>query len=162
MKFLARVLLLAAVPLGVAAIGHAQQHGHPMPQHHGAADAADARVAVDMPPMLRAHMLANMRDHMAAVQEILDALARDDAKHAAAVAEERLGMSSLPAHGAHDVAPFMPPAMQEIGTAMHRAASRFAVTVRDAEVAGDLRRAIDGVAQVTAQCVACHAAYRVK
>jgi cytochrome c556 len=45
---------------------------------------------------------------------------------------------------------------------MHRAASRLAVGARDAEVSGDLAGALAGLAEVMQQCVACHAAYRVR
>jgi len=44
---------------------------------------------------------------------------------------------------------------------MHHAASRFAVTSQEAAVTDDLRRALEGLAEVTRQCVACHAGYRL-
>jgi hypothetical protein len=52
--------------------------------------------------------------------------------------------------------------MQDAGTAMHRAASRFALAARDAGVTGDLKPALAGLAEITAQCVGCHAGYRLK
>ncbi|MBZ0248529.1 MAG: cytochrome c [Burkholderiales bacterium] len=60
------------------------------------------------------------------------------------------------------MAKFMPEGMQAIGTAMHRSASRFAVAAADAGASGDTRKALGALADVTAQCVACHAAYRMK
>jgi cytochrome c556 len=71
-------------------------------------------------------------------------------------------MSSLEAHGASHLAGFMPQGMQDIGTAMHKAASRFAVTAQEAGVTRDLPRALGALSEVTTQCVACHAAYRLK
>lgn len=68
--------------------------------------------------------------------------------------------SRLLATASH-MAPHMPQAMREIGTGMHRAASRFAVAAQEAAVTGDTRRALGGLAAVTRQCVACHAAYRI-
>jgi hypothetical protein len=70
-------------------------------------------------------------------------------------------MTSLQAHGASHLAKFMPEGMQTIGTGMHHAASRFAVTVRNVEVSGDLRAAFSALSEVSRQCVACHAAYRI-
>ncbi len=122
----------------------------------------DGRVAVEMPPMMRSHMLANMRDHLKALQEIQSQLAAGEYDAAAATAENRLGMTSLQSHGASHMAGFMPAGMQEIGSAMHRSASRFAVTAQDAAVTRDLPRALAALSEVTAQCVACHAAYRLK
>jgi len=122
----------------------------------------DARVAVDMPAMMQTHMLANMRDHLTAIQEIQSHLAAGEYDAAAGVAEKRLGMSSLETHGASHMAGFMPKGMQETGTAMHQAASRFAVISQETAVTRDLPRALGALSRVTAQCVACHASYRLK
>ena len=130
--------------------------------HHGAAPGSDGRELVQMPDDLVRPMLANMRDHLAALQEIQSAIAQDKLDEAASIAEARLGMSSLTLHGAHDVAPFMPAGMQDAGTGMHRAASRFAIAVKDAAVTGDSKPALAALAAVTAQCVACHAGYRIR
>lgn len=147
----------------------AQSSDHAMHDHqamHGAAASAkppaDARVAVRFPPQLREHTLGNMRDHLLALQQIQDALARQDYDQAADVAEQRLGMSSLGLHGAHEVAGFMPAGMQAAGTAMHRQASRFALAAREASATGDLRPPLAALAAVTGACVACHAGYRLE
>jgi len=121
----------------------------------------EQRTLVDLPAPMRAHMLANMRDHLAAIETISRLLAAGDYGAAADTAEARLGMSAMQAHGGDRMAPHMPEGMRAIGSAMHRAASRFAVAARDAEVADDLGAAFAGLAEVMAQCVACHNAYRV-
>ena len=123
--------------------------------------ADDSRQPVSMPAMMQEHMRANMRDHLLAISEIQVALASGHYDAAAEIAEKRLGMTSLDAHGARHVAGFMPEGMQAIGTAMHHAASRFAVTAQEAAVTSDLPRALGGLAEVTRQCVACHAGYRL-
>ena len=122
----------------------------------------DSRVAVDMPTMMQDHMRANMRDHLHAIQEIQSMLAVGEYDAAADIAEKRIGMSSLAAHDASHMAGFMPKGMQETGIAMHQAASRFAVTAQEAGVTRDLPRALGALSRVTEQCVACHAAYRLK
>lgn len=118
----------------------------------------DARQLVKLPRMMQNHLLGNMRDHLQSVHEIQAALASGSLDKAADVAEDRLGMSSLAMHGAAHMAPYMPKAMQEIGTEMHHAASRFALTAKE----GDLKRALEDLVKVTQQCVACHAAYRIR
>jgi cytochrome c556 len=55
----------------------------------------------------------------------------------------------------------MPKGMREIGTRMHRAASRFAVAAENAGVSNDVRLALAAFGDVMSQCVACHAAYRL-
>jgi cytochrome c556 len=136
--------------------------GYALAQHSHHAAPPDAREEVVFPPMMKAHILSNMRDHLAAIQEIQAYMAKAEVNAAAKVAETRLGMSSLENHGAQHAAQFMPKGMQEIGTNMHRAASRFAVTVVDSAVTNDLRPALSALAEVTAQCVGCHASYKIK
>jgi hypothetical protein len=107
-------------------------------------------------------MLANMRDHLQTLQEIQEHLGMGHANAAARVADARLGLSSLGMHGAAEVSKYMPQGMQATGGAMHRAASRFAIVVQDADVTGDMKPVFAALAEVTAQCVGCHAGYRLK
>jgi hypothetical protein len=152
--------LVSAIALSVSCTAQAQEHDHA--KHQAAGAVGEARIAVKFPKALRTHTLANMRDHLLALQEIQEALARSEFDRAAAISEERLGMTSLKLHGAHELAKYMPDGMQHIGTEMHHAASRFAVEATNAGVSGDLKPAIATLARVTRQCVACHSSYRVK
>lgn len=120
----------------------------------------DTRQLVELPDMMREHMLGNMRDHLAAITAIEEALAAGAFDQAADLAEARIGMSSLEAHHASHMAPYMPKQMQEIGTQMHRAASQFALVAKETAVDGNMKRAVGALAKITQQCVACHAAYR--
>lgn len=122
-----------------------------------AASDQDARQMVKLPDMMRQHMLSNMRDHLLALHDIQVALAKGELDKAGDIAEQRIGMSSLASHNAAHMAPYMPKAMQDIGTEMHHSASRFAITAKE----GDTLRALDSLSKVTQQCVACHAAYRL-
>ena len=118
----------------------------------------DPRQLVEFPEMMQRHMMANMRDHLAALDEIMGSLGRDELDQAADIAEYRLGMSALESHGAKHRARFMPAGMRQAGTAMHHAASRFALKAQE----GELQPAITALTEVTAACVACHAGYRVR
>ncbi|WP_230969181.1 cytochrome c [Nitrogeniibacter aestuarii] len=124
----------------------------------GATAAEDTREMVQMPPTMQAHMLANMRDHMKTIDGILRALSERRFDAAAELAEQRLGMSSLDDHGASHMARVMPPAMQAIGTGMHRAASRFALRAQEE----DAPAAYQALTEVTGACVACHDGYRIR
>lgn len=153
--------LILALPLG------AQQHDPAMHQKHMAAAsqssvAGDARQLVNFPAQMKAHTLANMRDHMLALQEIQTALASSDYDRAAEVAETRLGMTALTAHGAHESSKFMPKGMQDAGSAMHRSASRFATVAKDASVTGEIKPAVGALAEVMGACVSCHTGYRLQ
>jgi len=137
----------------------AQDHQHSMSET--TAVQADARQLVRFPEPMRLHTITSMRDHLLALQEIDVALSRNEFDKAATIAEQRLGMSSLELHGASHIAPFMPQGMQDIGTQMHRAASRFAVEAQNASASNDVRPALAALGTVMQQCVACHAAYRL-
>ena len=127
-----------------------------------AAHAADTRQLVEMPAPMQEHMLTNMRDHLVAMGEIQAALGKGDFDRASDIAEQRIGMSSLTTHGASHMAPYMPKGMQETGTAMHRAASRFARTAQETAVTNDMPRALGALGELTEQCTACHAGYRLR
>jgi hypothetical protein len=156
--------ILVAIVATVLACGNAtlavaqHHHGHDM----SSPSTPDARQLVEFPPMLAEETLANMRDHLQTLQEIQLHLGMGHPDIAAKIAEARLGMSSLGLHGAAEVSKYMPQGMQDAGEAMHRAASRFAITAQDASVTGDLKPVFAGLAEVTAQCVGCHAGYRLK
>ena len=152
---LSTAILFAA---GVAAAQHQGDHHH---QNHGMAT-TDTRILVKFPPQLVDHTLANMRDHLLALREINDALAKGQNDKAAAIAEKRLGMTSLQLHGAHEVSKYMPQSMQDVGTTMHRAASRFAIEAQNSDVTGDLKPALGVLSEVMSACVGCHAGYRFK
>lgn len=122
----------------------------------------EARQRVELPAMMQEHMLNNMRDHLRVLQEIQAALAQHEFEKAADIAEQRLGMSSLEAHGAAHMAPYLPKPMQDIGAEMHHAASRFARTAQDAAVKGDLSPVLAGYSKILQQCNVCHSAYRIR
>ncbi|KAB2914154.1 MAG: hypothetical protein F9K29_15425 [Hyphomicrobiaceae bacterium] len=157
-----RLVLVAALAGSTVlpvSVGLAQHTHHGA---HGAMSGSDTRQFVHFPDELREHTLANMRDHLLALQEIQEALARKQEDKAARIAEERLGMTSLKLHGAHEVAKYMPQGMQDVGSEMHRSASRLAIEAQNAAVTGDVRPALEALSQVTSQCVGCHAGYRLK
>lgn len=159
-----RPLFILAIAMAAACgpITAIAQHSHGQHSHHGAARGPDTREIVNFPPRLAEEMLANMRDHLQTLQEIQEQLGNGHADVAAKIAEARLGLSSLRMHNAAEVSKFMPQGMQQAGSAMHRAASRFAIVAQDADVTGDMKPVFAALADITAQCVGCHAGYRLK
>lgn len=118
----------------------------------------DRRRLVKLPEMMQRHMMSNMRDHLAAINEILANMASGNLDKAAEIAESRLGMSSLESHGASHMAGFMPEGMRQAGASMHKAASRFAVRAQE----GEALPAYKALSEVTSACVACHSGYRIR
>lgn len=173
-----RLLLIAALALVVSASAHAQD---PMAMHrmHMAAMANDTRQAVAFPPDMRDHTLANMRDHMQALSDILTAMAAGRYGEAAGIASTRLGMDSPAATGCkldasaqapqmsmapdmeQRMAAAMPDGMRKIGLEMHRSASAFAAEALKASKTGQAKPAMVALARVTQQCAACHSGYKL-
>jgi hypothetical protein len=158
-RWIPTLLSIALLVGALVATAQTQQHDlTPMP---AATAPPDPRQLVAFPEPMRMHTIANMRDHLLALQQIDEALSKNAFDQAASIAEQRLGLSSLEAHGAAHIAPYMPQAMQDIGTQMHRAASRFAVEAQNASASNDVRPALAALGTLMQQCVACHAAYRL-
>lgn len=166
--------LALALAAGASSLAHSVEAPDQGQHHHGSPAAPattaihppetvrDTRQLVNYPDPLRIHTLANMRDHLSAMGEILEALGNGSFDEASELAEQRLGMSSLGLHRAHEVAKYMPEGMREAGFAMHRAASQFALVAKDASVTGDIEATLASLAKLNETCVACHAAYRLQ
>ena len=125
----------------------------------------DSRQMVELPKMMQEHMLANMRDHLVALNEMLGELALGNVDKAGEIAEKRLGMSSMSLHGAAHLGKFMPKEMGAIGTNMHRAASRFVIIAKNAELEPGKtaqRKVYKALQEITANCNACHQGYRIR
>ena len=118
----------------------------------------DTRTFVKLPEMMQQHMMANMRQHLESINEILHLMSNNKLDKAAYIAEQRLGMTSLNSHNASHMAKFMPKGMRQTGTNMHKAASRFALKAQE----GDSNAAYKILSEVTSACVACHAGYRIR
>ena len=178
LSVIASLPLLAKPAVFAADNQPATRHDHAaMPGHgHGGMTPGDGREFVSFPPEMRMHQLQDMRDHVAALDGILRALASSDFEKAATLAADRLGLDSPSAVGCKPRPPgappppkgsmeemmllYMPARMRAFGLTMHTAASDFAAVARTAGKTRDTRAALGALSQVTRQCVACHAAYR--
>ena len=155
------IAMAVVVPVALAQ-QHTHEHATDAPPLTEQSKPTDARKVVAFPHKLKQHELANMRDHLLTVSRIQEYLSQHEFDKAADLAEKRLGMSSFGLHGAHEVAPYMPKGMQDLGGAMHHAASQFAIATQEAAVENDVGKALAAFTKVTQACVACHAAYRLR
>ncbi len=127
-----------------------------LPQRLGSMDhdALDTRTPLPLTAMMAEHQKRNMRDHLAAVQEIVAALAADDMA-AIEKAARRIGYSDTMAqmcqHMGAAAAGFT-----EVALAFHRTAD----TVADAAQRGDRKAVTAALASTLGTCVGCHAVYR--
>jgi hypothetical protein len=162
---------LALVLLAAGGAGAAEDSGHSHMMHM---TTPDQRRALDFPPPMREHMLSQMRAHLEALQEAMQALASHRPAEAGEIAETRLGLSApgaascapaggRPAEGmAAMMGAHMPEEMRALGFSMHQAASDFATEAKKIAPDGDVRPALAALAGVTEACVACHSAFRLR
>jgi len=181
-------LSVTALALAVSASVDAQQLTSPMDHMNhtnhqpptAAPDGGDGRQLVNFPPEMRQHTLANMRDHLLALSEILAAMSAGQYTKASQVAGARLGMDSPSAAGCQDekaaakpqmskapdmdhrMGEFMPEAMRKLGLDMHQAASTFAGEAAKAAKTGNAKPALAALSRVTQQCTSCHSTYKVQ
>ena len=169
---LAAALFVTQAMLTLPADAQTPMQHDPAHMHQGAAPAEphgkppaavpDKREIVTMPPQLKQATLREMREHLASVSDIQAALSKGDYTLAAQIADTRLGLSSTQHGDMQASARYMPAGMRELGFAMHQRASQFSVAAQDVAVTGDVRPALAALSRMTANCVACHAAYKFK
>lgn len=116
----------------------------------------DGRVAIVLAPGERAFMLQQMREFVAGLQRIEDALSRDDMPGVAKASRE------LGTRRAGDVPGAMmgklPLQFKTLALDTHR---EFDAIAADAEANGTPKHALAQLADVLHKCVACHAAFQV-
>jgi hypothetical protein len=122
----------------------------------------DPRQLVEMPPLAQAILREEMLDNLGALNEIIGLVAEGRLQQAGALAEQRLGRSSMGKHAARargqGPGRFMPASMHAIGLAMHDAATELGKVAQT----GDGAKTLSALSNVSATCVACHAAYRTR
>ena len=141
---------------------------------------SDTRQKVDYPNEVKLRFLANMRDHLESLADIMEALSQGQPTRAADIADMKLGMNSKGAtacrpsdpamsmhpmmgmtHADHLMAQLMPEEMRKLGQNMHRAANEFSETARRTASSGNSAAASTALGNVIKQCTNCHAAFRV-
>ena len=119
-----------------------------------ALDRLDTRAKVALLPMMAHHQKRNMRDHLAAVQDIVAALATEDFA-AAETAAQKIGLTAEMGQTCNDLGSAAP-GFGEQGVAFHRTADGIAGAAR----AHDRNRALSELAATLASCNGCHAVWK--
>lgn len=130
-----------------------------------AGEMEDARTMIKLPSDIEKKMLANMRDHIVALDDIIHAIQAGEYEKAEVVAESRLGWSSLVRRGDQEVANNWPKPMQKMADQMYRSASNFVHVSQNASAEDskeNSQKVLSALGKVTAACRGCHEAYRVR
>ena len=130
-----------------------------------AAEMQDTRKLIKLPPEIESKMLINMRDHIAALDDVISAVQEGAYDKAGMIAESRLGWSSLVRRGDQEVASHWVAPMQKMADAMYRAASDFVIVAQNASVEDNkegYKKMLGALNGVTSACRGCHEAFRVR
>ncbi|HSQ04152.1 MAG TPA: hypothetical protein VLN59_08955 [Burkholderiales bacterium] len=119
--------------------------------------AADGRVTILLEPAERAFVLTEMRDLVAGVQGISDALSRDDMP---GVAKAARGMGMAKSHDAPaTIMGKLPLQFKTLAVGLHR---EFDTIALDAEAMRMPKHTLSQLSDALQKCVACHASYQFK
>ncbi len=117
--------------------------------------AADSRTAVAVSAAERDWVLAEMRDLVAAVRDMMAAAAANDMdRFAEAAASAGMERHAPPPQGLPGK---LPAAFRQLGGGLHR---EFDLIARDVKAIRDRDMALARVAENMGRCVACHQSYR--
>ncbi len=124
--------------------------------------AEDTRQLATMPTAAETNLRAEMRASLLALNEITALVVAGKVKEAGELAEKALGVSAMGQYRSQPFdarpGPHMPPAMHSIGIDGHQAASAFARVA----ASGDREKTLAALPSLTAACVGCHHAYRIR
>ena len=121
------------------------------------AEELDTRTVIPLSPQHRALVLAEMQQFLSGLQQISDALSRDDMGTVTSVART-LG-SSMSQHMPPELKQALPPPFRKQGHAVH---SHFDQLAMDAESLGDSQHALSQLSEILSGCVSCHSKYQIR
>lgn len=125
----------------------------------------DTRTLVKLPSDVEQKMVIIMRDHIRALDDIIDAVQTGKYDNAERIVETRLGWSSPLGHEDQQVIKHWPVPMQEMADELYRAASNYVIISRNAaaeENKGSYKKVNAALGEISSACRACHDAYRLR
>ena len=118
--------------------------------------ANNQKTKIELPDQLKAYVIENMRQNLAAFDEIVDSLAHNKLSHAANIAETYLGNNAKSSKRNEALKEYLPIGMQQFNNDLANAASHFSQTAKT----GDAMQALASFEKVSSACVLCHSAYK--
>ena len=130
-----------------------------------AEETKDSRILVELPSDIKEKMVVIMRDHIRALDDIIDAVQTGEYDKAESIVESRLGWSSPLGLEDQKVIKHWPEPMQKMADQLYRAASNYVIVSRNAaaeESKGSYQKVNAALGEVSSACRACHDAYRLR
>lgn len=116
----------------------------------------DTRTIVPLSAPHRAMVLAEMRQFLSGLEQLMAALSKDDMETVARVAHS-LG-SPMTHHVPADLKQALPEAFRKLGFSVHADFDQIAL---DAESLGDGKHTLSQLGEALSRCVSCHNAYQI-
>jgi hypothetical protein len=120
-------------------------------------EVSDSRARLDLKPAQKEALKATMQEHLAALESIVAALARQDYQKAAAVAHSELGFPKHHEAMQREQDASLPKKYQELAIEHHQAAEDLAEAIPTKE----MKLIMEKLDQTMKACVACHQAYKL-
>ena len=121
------------------------------------ADESDTRTVIPLSPQHRSIVLNEMRLFLSGLQQLSDALSKQDMETVARVAR------SLGSPMTHDIPPdlkqALPEGFRKLGFSVHSDFDRIAM---DAESLGDSQHTLSQLGATLSRCVSCHNSYQIR
>ena len=125
----------------------------------------DTRILVKLPSDIQDKMIAIMRDHIRALEDIIYAIQVEDYDKAEDIVESRLGWSSSLGLGGQEVVKHWPEPMQKMAEQLYHAANNYVVISQNTAVKDNNKndqKVIAALGEVVTACRTCHEAYRLR
>lgn len=145
--------LLSAIPPSVGAEQNnvAETSRHMM--HHRMPVVEDTRTSLNLPPAMKQHQLANMRNHLDALRRIISAISTEQFEQASKIASQELGLTKQMEAMCNQ---FKNESFKEIGMSFHKSGDDLATVLKG----GDMQKSLQALNTTMSYCVNCHAAYK--
>jgi len=121
------------------------------------AEEVDTRAVIQLSPQHRALVLTEMRQFLSGLQQMTDALSRDDME--TVTREARTLGTSMSHHMPTDLKQALPQGFRKMGHTVHNSFDQIAL---DAESLGDSQHTLSQLGETLSRCVACHSAYQIR
>lgn len=152
MRILAIVLAMALAAGAAGAQEMKHDHGAMGHMMGGQGAAADTRIKLDAPDMMKERQKLMMREHLRATQKVMALMAQDKWDEASALAHAQLGLTEE----MRQMCSMFGPAFNAMGLAFHESGDRLG----DALKAKDRGKSETAMADMLGKCVACHDTFK--
>ncbi len=120
---------------------------------------------VKLPDDIKEKTVIIMRDHIRALEDIIQAIQSDDYNKAERIVESRLSWSSPALIGDHKIIKHWPKSMQHMANQLYRATSNYVIISQNAAAKDSKESEEDVIAalgEVITACRGCHETYRLR